>query len=206
MKRLLVLLLFLVALVPYNLFAQVKVSSYASTGFKKIHVFGSTFAEMGALDNYPSLMIGAGGGVIIKNWITIGGYWQSFTHERFWKDNTALEAQTTVKFSHGGVWLGFSPMERFIVHPLFSTRVGYGQVMWRREWWAEAQKNPTTNKTDVLVIQPMAGVEVNCTKWLRVSLEFGARVVSSYVKLPEFNFDKMNSNVGMLTFKFGRFY
>ncbi len=191
MKQLIVVVLFL--LTSASLFGQ------HETLFSRSRViggFGGPLLEFGNLKGEMSTSVGGGGGVIIDNFF-IGAY--GIGSARNLHYNIRNE-EFRMDLAHGGIWLGYTPMTFKLVHPYTSARIGWG--------FAEIRDDPFVfdhGGDAVFVFTPEVGVELNLTRFFRISGSVGYRFVNDVDQLDMFTNKDFSSFTGQLTFRFGWF-
>lgn len=198
MKRLLFVLL--ASLTTAALFGQ------HETLFSKSRViggFGGPLLEFGNIKGEMATSVGGGGGVIIDNFF-IGAYGLgSVRNLRYNINNEDFK----MDLAHGGLWMGYTPQTFKMVHPYTSLRVGWGFAEIRNDPFQSGDPfyNRNTNGDAVFVLTPEVGVELNLTRFFRISGSIGYRWVNDVDQLVDFNNNDFRSVTGQLTFRFGWF-
>ena len=147
---------------------------------KRISAFGGPMMTYTQINGEFTFMMGGGGGIIINN-MFFGGYGTGFS-----KDND-------ISFGHGGFWLGYEMVHESVIHPVLSSKIGWGQVEFGGE------------EDNVFVVAPCIAAEINFTRYFKVNVgveyckTFG---VSGFDDLSDKNFSNLGVN---LNFVFGWF-
>lgn len=163
----------------------------------KIGAFGGPMMTFTVIDGQFSHMMGGGGGIMIGGFY-FGGFGMGLTNSI-----TAVDQgneDLTLEFGYGGLMTGFTLMGKKAVHPTFNANIGWGNVSKEPEFGIPQQQN----EDGVFVFEPSVQVEMNFTKFFRVSLGAGYRLVSS-CDLPDYGNSDLSGASACLTFKFGWF-
>jgi hypothetical protein len=163
----------------------------------KIGAFGGPIMSFTVIDGQFSHMMGGGGGLMIGGFY-FGGYGQGMTNNI--RANTNND-NDYLGFGHGGFITGFTLFGSKAVHPTLNALIGWGNVS------IENRIDETTIEQDgVFVFEPSLQVELNLTKFFRVAIGGGYRLVSS---LDMDNYGYKNNDFsgfsGQLALKFGWF-
>lgn len=144
----------------------------SSFELKKISGFGGPTMSFTSINGEFSVLNGGGGALLINDFF-IGGYGEGMSsiYHQF-EDKVSIR-----EFSHGGLWLGYVWAPEKIIHPMISTRCGWGNVKGRYS---------TNNYFDesIYVVVPSVSAEINITRFCKVNLgveyrqTFGANVNS----------------------------
>ena len=181
MKNLLLTAVFS-ALTVASLFAQKD-----QTIFSRVNLTGGWGGAQVAITSFngetSALRGGFGGAEFNKNFFIGGGGYSS----------TSLDGvdqlSDTYEMNYGGLMLGYGLKSEKVIHPQATILLGRG---WKQEL--------STNRQDVFVVQPAAGVEINVLRWFRVGLHGGYRLVMD----EQLGTDQSFSGAyGSLSFKFG---
>ena len=140
---------------------------------------------------------GGGGALIISDFF-IGGYGVGDINLIETINNDRAEFD----LGHGGLWFGFTPLQRFVVHPYASMRLGWGasNISIRDD-------GRFTSYTDnFTVFSPEVGLEVNVFRWFRISGTVGYQWFNGIDETsnPDLDLD-LNSIRAGLTLRFGGF-
>lgn len=143
-------------------------------------------------------MYGAGGGIgLVYNQFFAGlfGMGETYATPQLHDDHLSL--------GYGGLWMGYVVPSRKVVHLYTSLKLAGGAagiVHFDKDWdvqddWTDA----------VFVAVPEAGLELNLTRWFRISGSAGYRLVSGFDGWQNFGKKDLNAPVFALTFRFGWF-
>ncbi len=172
------------ALTVASLFAQKD-----ETLFHKVNITGGWGGAQIAMTNFngelSALRGGFGGVEFNKNWFVGGGGYSSTSLN----DNIGQLGET-YEMNYGGLMVGYGLKSHKIIHPQATILLGGG-------WQQEAN----TNRQNIFVVQPAAGVEINVLRWFRVGLHGGYRLAMENETLDT---DQTFSGAyGSVNFKFG---
>ena len=81
-----------------------------------------------------------------------------------------------VDIAYGGLWLGYSIKDEWLVHPFVSLRSGFGGV----ELYETTNDDVELMLENMVVLTPEIGVEVNIFQQLKLSTTFGYRWLSDF--------------------------
>lgn len=199
MKKLMSVL-FVLGFVASSVFAQQGRTLLNSTGNKEnisIGAFGGPILMGSTLNNDFSFGVGGGGGLVINDfYIGVFGVGESVDNSLMQVTNT----QHDIDLNYGGLWLGYSFLDEFLLHPYVSLRSGFGSL----EVYDAGSTETTLMRSSMVVIMPEAGIELNATDWLKISATVGYRWLSDFdgLQLPTNNYSGLTAN---LTFRVGLF-
>lgn len=174
--------------------------SQTETLFKDLKVigaFGGPLIEIGSINGEVGADVGGGGAVLFQN-LFLGGYGLGTDYPQANVIDGGEETTYDIKFSHGGLWLGYIQAPNKLVHLTSSVKIGWGKSRLRYD-------GDFRYKDQVFVMTPELGVEVNLTHFFRLGLTGGYRWVNGINSLPGLENGDFSSPVGMLTFRFGDF-
>jgi hypothetical protein len=156
--------------------------------------FGGPIVEMGLREGFGT-SFGGGGGIVIGN-AFIGGYGLGVIDLRELLENDNIDR---LELGHGGFWLGFSYPSYKAIHLYTSARLGWGAVNIRFD-------DPRRGDLDqVFVATPEVGLELNLTRWFRVSGAAGYRWVTGTASNAPYTDADFSGPIAALTFRFGWF-
>jgi hypothetical protein len=126
-------------------------------------------------DRDSVLMGGRGGWILNHRFVLGGGGFGLATPAR--QNAGALPEQADYQhtFGYGGLWLEYLVAPMNVVHGSVGTLIGAGGITYQR-FRPEALAGDVET-TSVFVLDPVAGVEVNVTTFLRIAVQAGYRVV-----------------------------
>lgn len=160
--------------------------------------FGAPIYEYG-FDSDHAGAVGGGGGLVFRNFF-LGAYGMG-SNEALTQllDDGEID---NLELSHGGLWLGVTPLTYSVIHPYLSTRVGWGVVDIDFD-------DPDLDFEDldqVFVVTPEAGIELNVTRWFRIAGTASYRVVTGVNDAtPDGVTDSLKGFQGGITLRFGWF-
>lgn len=88
-------------------------------------------------------------------------------NSRFREFSPTNDSDDAFRLRYGGLVLGYAPAAHKVIHPTFMVMLGQGRASTRDN---ENDRN--------LVAVPTAGLEINVTRWFRLSANVGYRYVS----------------------------
>ncbi len=141
---------------------------------------------------------GAGGGAGLTFdhfFIGVFGMGETFDSPQVGTEQLAL--------GYGGLWMGYTVPSHKIAHLYTSLKIaggGVGTTNFRDDWDFENDFHDVT-----FVAIPEAGVELNVTKWMRLSGSVGYRFVEGFEGYENYGKKDLNAPVYNLTIRFGRF-
>jgi len=188
-----------------KLFFALTLSTLAFTGFSqrdqtlfdsngRVGFFGGPIWEFHDFDNNVQTSTGGGLALILGD-AFIGGYGVGEIDFDDLIDNN--EGQ--IELAHGGIWVGYVPLQYRAIHPYSSLKIGWGAV------GIEFDDEDFDADDGVFVLSPEIGAEVNVFRWFRVA----AAVNYRWVDGADDSFDYTNSDFrdwgATLTLRFGLF-
>ncbi|MFA9390426.1 MAG: hypothetical protein ACERKD_11485 [Prolixibacteraceae bacterium] len=161
---------------------------------KRISGFGGPTVSYSTINGEMAVISGGGGGIIINN-LFVGGYGEGLSN--IIKASTEPGSED-IQFGHGGFWLGYEIAPSKMIHPVISSRLGWGSIK-------GIDKEYSGRTDNVFVVVPTLSAEINFTRFFKVNVGVEYRQVlgiSSNSILGNNDF----SNVGVFTsFIFGWF-
>jgi hypothetical protein len=173
-------------------------TKYLFGDWRSTGAFGSVFVEYGEIKGNSVSFTGGGGAIIINETFLLGGYGQGLNGKLrlLPNDATLFNGQAgNLDMSHGGFWLGGVILPRAAVHPVVTTRLGWGGAEW---------SGSTIARDAIFVVTPMVGVQANINSWMRINLEGGYRIVTG-LNLPGIGSRSLDGYSVGLSFQFGDF-
>ena len=163
-------------------------------GNKTYGGFGGPIMEFSNINGTLVTDVGGGGALIVNDFF-FGGYGLGNDNSNIELDN-GLNA---LDFGHGGFWLGYTHNQHKLVHLYSSFRIGWGDVDLKRG-------DDLTASDNLMAICPELGLEFNVTRWFKLGVSGGYRIVTGLDNLPGgLDNDDFTGGFGMLTFRFGGF-
>ncbi|NND31413.1 MAG: hypothetical protein HKN76_02395, partial [Saprospiraceae bacterium] len=159
--------------------------------------FGGPLLEFGNIKGDYVTSVGGGGGVIIDN-LFIGAYGLGSLDHLHYNINSTDDFR--MDLAHGGLWLGYTPNTFKLFHPYTSAKIGWG--------FADIRNDPFTinsNGDAIFIFTPEVGMELNLSRFFRMSASVGYRMVTDVDQLDGFSNSDFSSLTGQLTFRFGWF-
>lgn len=189
--------------------------------------FAAIFTQFSSINKEFAVSNGGGGVILLNQIFFIGGYGQGLsTKHKYGKlvektdnaDNETID-NLNIRMGHGGFWFGFIPLSHSVFHITTSAKLGFGSVKLVPDNYHH-DKSDSWVTDPIFVIIPEVGGEVNVTKWFRINLTVGYRIVTGLNKKYPFNvadtgpeiwkkyFDQsdFNSVTGSINLIFGWFH
>ena len=179
------------------LFAQKDETMFSDVD--RIGGWGAPIFEYTNLDKDVNVVSG-GGGALVLNDFYLGGYGMGTA--TYTADN--LLADETLKFKHGGFWIGFTPMQRKVVHPYASVKLGWGKANYKSIENISGSEL-ASQRSNLFVTTPEAGLEVNVFSFFRIAATASYRWVNGFDATGGFQDDDLSSFGATLTLRFGGF-
>ncbi|WP_282776995.1 hypothetical protein [Phaeodactylibacter xiamenensis] len=163
--------------------------------------FGGPILEFSSINGQLVADVGGGGAIILDEFF-IGGYGMgtdypevSFETEI---DGELTEIDADIDFGHGGLWFGYVRDIEQKMHLYSSLKVGWGR--------ADLEHDIADLPSDRLfVLTPEIGIELNMTRFFRIGLTGGYRIVNGVSRLPGLDNQDFSSPTVGITFRFGGF-
>jgi hypothetical protein len=173
MKKLTLVLLFMVAVVTLPAQQIIRFDDYNnekpknddekvqtvfnSIEIKRISGFGGPSMSYSTVNGEFAFLMGGGGGVIINN-VFFGGYGEGLSN------SITTASIRNLEFGHGGLWFGYEIAPKSMIHPVISTRAGWGSVsglnLTDNHYFADA----------VFVVVPTVSAEINFTRFFKINV------------------------------------
>lgn len=195
-------ILFLVlGFLSLNVFAQKDQTLFNNSG--RIGFFVNAGTEFGKESSALN-----GGFAFVLGDIFLGAYGTAGApfEELVWDEDI-----NRIDLAHGGLWLGFNTLQHKMVHPFASVKAGWGAVdidFDRLEDFEIDENDWTIRDNDALdnvfVTTPELGLELNITRFLRISGSVGYRFVYG-VNDTNYDKDAFNDVLGNVSIKLGWF-
>ncbi|MBK7406657.1 MAG: hypothetical protein IPL49_11665 [Saprospirales bacterium] len=159
----------------------------------RVGFFVSPYIEQGPLNEPWRTSLGGGVGLILGN-AFLGVYGAAGADYEQVLNQDQLDR---IDLAHGGLWLGFTPIQHWALHPYGTMKLGAGVVNIDTNGWNDYVDN-------VLVWSPELGVELNLTRFLRLAGTAGYRWVDG-VSTPNLTDSDFSGWTGTLTLRLGYF-
>ena len=165
----------------------------------RIGGWGAPLFEYSNLNKEVNVVSG-GGGALVLNDFYLGGYGMGTATLNL----DGVPTDESLKFKHGGFWLGYTPLQGKVVHPYTSVKLGWGKANYK------LTDNPTGNELDkqrsnIFVTTPEAGLEINVFSFFRIAATASYRWVNGFDATGGFKDDDLSSFGATLTLRFGGF-
>ena len=163
--------------------------------------FGGPILEFSSINGQLVADVGGGGALILDEFF-IGGYGMGTDYPEV-SFETEIDGELTqidadIDFGHGGLWFGYVRDIEQKMHLYSSLKVGWGR--------ADLEHDIADLPSDRLfVLAPEIGIELNMTKFFRVGLTGGYRIVNGVSRLPGLDNQDFSSPTVGITFRFGGF-
>jgi len=185
----------------------------------RISGFGAPIVQFSTYDGDFAVFSGGGGAAIFNNTFFIGGYGMGMASEHqfpqiYDQHGNKINVNYNVEFGSGGLWMGYIFMPNNPVHFGISSKFGLGTISL---YDSDFEYDENDRHNDFIgVIAPPALVEMNLTRWFKISFGAGYRFVTgigteTYIADDQentkryFEDDAFNAPFGNITFSFGGF-
>jgi hypothetical protein len=159
----------------------------------RVGFFVSPYIEQGPLNQPWKTSLGGGVGLVLGDGF-IGVYGSAGAdYEQVLNENDL----DRIDLAQGGLWLGYTPFQHWMLHPFASLRAGAGAINLDTNGWDDYYDN-------ILVFSPELGLEVNLTRFLRIAGAAGYRWVEG-VSTPGLSDGDFTGWTGSLTLRLGWF-
>jgi hypothetical protein len=123
----------------------------------RISGFGGPTMSYSTINGEFAFMMGGGGGIIINN-LFLGGYGEGVSNTLNIGSNYSIRE---LQFGHGGFWIGYEIAPKWIIHPVISSRIGWGSIT--------GYSTTDTFHDNVFVVVPTITAEVNFTRFFKIN-------------------------------------
>ncbi len=165
----------------------------------RISGFGGPTMSYSAINGEFAFMMGGGGGIIINNFF-LGGYGEGLQTDVNVIDISGLR---NVDFGHGGFWLGYELFPKKMIHPVISSRIGWGSISGKNTKSESGEDYIISDAVFVLV--PTISLEVNLTRFIKMNVGAEYRRTLNVTAIPNMNDDHFSSFGVYMNFVFGWF-
>ena len=112
-------------------------------------------------------------------------------------DDMPIEGSNSFfRMKYNGLMIGLTPQSEKVVHPKIGFVTGGGRLI---------LDDIDSNKDNIYVVQPSAGVEINVFKWFHLGLEGGYRIVSG-VDVDGLSNSDVSTPFAQIDLRFGLFW
>ncbi|MDD5223091.1 MAG: hypothetical protein PHE84_03800 [bacterium] len=161
--------------------------------------FGGPVVKLTAVNFEPGAVVGVRGGWILDHQFTVGGGgYVLLSNLNQGQGDLSEEADLT--FSYGGLELGYTFWPDKLFHGNFLALIGGGSLSMMNNDDDEF----LLESNDYFVFEPELNLEMNVTKFFRIDLGLGYRLVAGD-EFYEYDYMDLSGVTGTLTFKFGKF-
>ena len=164
--------------------------------------WGGPLFEYSSLDADVQVASGGGGALIMDDFY-LGGYGMGDVEFSILRPNQNI--RQGLKFKHGGLWLGYTPMQSKVLHPYTSVKFGWGEARYRATLLDNQDEILSELKDNIFVMTPELGFELNVFRWFRVAMTGSYRMVSGMDSVPDFEQEDLSEFAMQLTLRFGAF-
>lgn len=187
-------------LIVVSLLCTIAVYGQHETLFSRARILGG-FAgplfEFGNINGEYNPSMGGGAGLIVDDFF-VGVYGLGSldaVHHAIHNDD-GFRAD----LAHGGLWFGYTPHTFRLVHPYSSLKVGWGYADIRSDNFHFVRSGD-----GIFALVPEVGMEMNITKYCRLSGSIGYRMITDVDQLDNLANKDFSSLTGQLTLRFGWF-
>ena len=159
--------------------------------------FGGPLIEFSTIDEKFVVSFGGGGAVLINQELFFGAYGLSLSNTR--SRVSTVGERNRLKLNHGGLWMGYILDSDYLLHWVFSSRLGWGKF--------SMEENGTGNELfsdNVFVFEPEAYLEANINYWMKIKAGIGLRIAAG-VNNDFYENNDLFSPTGTIGFVFGWF-
>jgi len=169
---------------------------------KRVGAWGGPIFEYTGLDKDVTAVSGGGGALVLDDFY-LGGYGMGDAVYSISSPGANLKER--VKFKHGGLWLGYTPMQRKVIHPYTSVKFGWGKARYRASELSDPGNVLDELNDNIVVLTPEFGIELNIFSFFRIAATASYRWVNGVDDVPKFTNDDFSSFGASLTLRFGGF-
>ncbi|MBN1924656.1 MAG: hypothetical protein JW798_02365 [Prolixibacteraceae bacterium] len=160
----------------------------------RISGFGGPTMSYSTINGEFAFLTGGGGGIIINNFF-LGGYGEGVSNSYSIGNENSLR---NFEFGHGGFWLGYELFPKMMIHPVISSRIGWGSI--------KGSHSKIGDIVDpVFVLVPTVSVELNLTRFFKMNLGAEYRRTFNVNNIPDMNDNDFSSFGVYMNFIFGWF-
>jgi hypothetical protein len=175
--------------------AQESPTPYRPNSDVRVTGFGATITEFSTINDRFASFWGAGVGAVFNRRFYLAGYAVGYTGRdlKHPEGNADLE----LAFGHAGLWTGYTFLPEKPLHFTLGTKLGWGGLC-----WYDPDNDEDVPVDGTFVWTPEAGVEFNATRFLRINLTGGYRLVYD-VDLAGASDRALRGPSAAISFKFG---
>jgi hypothetical protein len=162
--------------------------------------FGGPVVKFGSVNGEAGIIVGGRGGWIINHTFILGGGGYGLANNIKAKVPGPF-GERYLNFGYGGVELEYIAQSDKLLHFSVMTLIGAGGLGWRDE---TMRPGSNSEGDGFFILEPAAQVNLNVTKYFRISAGVSYRYVSG-VDSPAATDANLSGPTGVLTFRFGKF-
>jgi hypothetical protein len=152
-----------------------------SVQIHRVSGFGGPIMSYSTINNEFAFMMGGGGGIIINN-LFLGGYGEGVSNTLTLtvknKNDDGNYSIRDFNFGHGGFWVGYEIARKMIIHPVISSRIGWGSIT------GDSNEHGVI-RDKVFVVIPTISAEVNFTRFFKINIGAEYRQTLNVNQIPE---------------------
>ncbi|HPR31429.1 MAG TPA: hypothetical protein PLK12_05010 [Prolixibacteraceae bacterium] len=168
-----------------------------SITIRRISGFGGPTMSYSAINGEFAFLMGGGGGIIVNNFF-LGGYGEGVSNSYSIGNENSLR---NFEFGHGGFWLGYEIFPKKMIHPVISSRIGWGNI----SGLYVGDESTRTIIDNVFVLVPTVAVELNLTRFFKMNVGAEYRRTFNVNTIPNMTDDHFSSFGVYMNFLFGWF-
>lgn len=181
------------------------------SGDVSVSGFGAPIVQFAPVNGDMEVWSGGGGAALFNGQFFLGGFGTAMASNRTFEflniDSNNVVAD--VEAGYGGLWMGWIPYHKSIIHPTVDLMAGWGAYSIDATDDSNFSGDDDLFEDQVFVMIPRIGVEVNVLTWLRLNASAGYKMVYG-LSVPDLYSNVIhpdqNGATVMLTLKFGKFY
>jgi hypothetical protein len=206
MKR---IILIAVLFASAKLYAQDTIQSKPTSGHKIYHSgYGALTTNYSKFNGDDAVFVGAYGGWMINHKLMLGlaGQYLVTQHDGF-GFNSETNKENELKMGYGGLMVEYTFFENRKIHATANSILGFGVVTNGSHGGYDPETGESWRSADesgVLAFHPSVNVEVDVTRWFRVSAGGGYRIIGSS-NINGLTDSDLSSPTANVTLKFGVF-
>jgi hypothetical protein len=195
MKTSILALLFCLVTLPLIAQEETLVSGEIESGG-----FGGPVVKFGSINGEAGILVGGRGGWIINHTFILGGGGYGLTNDVKAKV-LGPSGERYLNFGYGGFEIEYIAASDKLLHFSVMTLIGGGGVGWKDE---SIRSGMNSDSDTFFVLEPAAQVNLNVTKYFRISAGVSYRYITG-VNSPATTNANLSGPMGVLTFRFGNF-
>ena len=203
------ILLIAVLFVSLKLSAQENIQSKPPEGRKLHHSgYGALTTNYSKFNGENAMFVGAYGGWLINHKLMLGlaGQYLVTQHDGF-GFNQETNKRNELKMGYGGLMVEYTFLEKRKIHATANSIVGFGVITNGSNGGYDPETGESWRSVDesgFLAFHPSVNVELDVTRWFRVSAGGGYRIIASS-NIKNLSDADLSSPTANVTLKFGIF-